>query len=274
MLRRLGWLAAALVAGLTGWAFAYGPLFPYSIIQPGYASVRFQRAEVMFPRNKVLDAAYQEVDRYIQEAEEFEQLHAPHLVRITLCADWSDFARFCPVVRGRAVAGVTLEPGTVIYITPKVAEKNLDPGEFLRHEIAHAVIIQNMTLWQAAQFKHITWLYEGLPVWFGRQKAYISQQEFLDRAKRTNLVPVMRFDAGAARAETVDMRFAYVAWRDFLDYLVQRSGRPKFLQFFAAVRKHPPQWSDEFQRSYGSPFDAVIGEFARAIREDRYRPLS
>lgn len=274
MLRRLLWAGAALVAGLTGWAFAYGPLFPYSIVKPGYSALKFQRAEVFYPKNQVLNAAYLQVDRYIQEAEQFDDLRAAHLIRITQCGNWGDFERFFPVVRGHGIGGVTLEPGTVIYITPKIIEKSLDPGEFLRHEIAHAVVIQNMPVWRAEQFKHVTWLYEGLPVWFGRQKAYVTQTEFLDRAKRTDMLPVMRFDAAAARPEIIDVRFAYIAWRDFLDYLVQRHGRSKFLAFFAAVRKHPLEWNSEFQQSYGAPFDGVVGDFSRAISDGRYRPQS
>ena len=273
MLRRLAWLAAVLVLCVTAWAFAYGPLFPYSVIQPGYHALRFQRAYVFYPKRQVLNAAYLDVDAFIREAEAFVELHAPHLIRITQCANWSDFERFCPVIRGHSVGGVTLEPGTVIYITPKIEEKHLDPGEFLRHEIAHAVVIQNMPVWKAEQLKHVTWLYEGLPVWFGRQKSYISQKEFLERAARTDLLPVMRFDADATRPEIIDMRFAYIAWRDFLDYLVQRDGKQKFLEFFAEVRQSPPDWVRQFERSYGTPFDAVAGEFSRAIRDGSYRPL-
>jgi hypothetical protein len=167
---------------------------------------------------------------------------------------------------------VTLDTATVIYITPRIAERKLDTNEFLRHEIAHAVIIENTPLLALQRLKHHTWLFEGIPVWYGRQRAYVTQEEFRRQALNTDLVPILEYDAKGVNPSPIDMRFAYIAWRNFLDYLDQQKGRAAFLQFFAAVRTDPARLQQLFASSYGAAFPDKVREFQAAVRTGTFHP--
>ena len=129
MRRKLGYITLLLFL----LAFPYGPLFPWSPVQPGYQTERFQRADVIYPNGTVIPESYRRIDSLISEAELFHQLPMPRRMTVIACRNWKDFHRFMPHIRSQAVAAVTLAPGTVIYVTPKVQEKGLDSAEFLRH---------------------------------------------------------------------------------------------------------------------------------------------
>ncbi len=95
----------------------------------------------------------------------------------------------------------------VIYVTPILLEKHLDVGEFLRHEITHAIIGNNASWWKLPRMKHVSWLYEGVPVWFGRQHSYVTQEEFMAGARTMDLHPVIGFDSVSNDSGKVNMRF-------------------------------------------------------------------
>ncbi len=68
-----------------GYAFRAGPLFAWSPIKPGYNVLRLQRADVYFGKGAMLDPAFRNVDRYIDETEKFHQLSLPHRMTIIVC---------------------------------------------------------------------------------------------------------------------------------------------------------------------------------------------
>jgi hypothetical protein len=107
-------------------AFPYGPLFPWSPVHPGYVSQRFARADVLYPSGTTLPDAYRQIDSLIAESEQFHRLPMPHRMTVIACRSWEDFHRFVPHIRSHGVAAVTLAPGAVIYVTPKIAEKGVE----------------------------------------------------------------------------------------------------------------------------------------------------
>jgi hypothetical protein len=271
MLRRTVRVILALLLCVTSYALAYGPLFPWSPIQPGYTSISLKRADIVYPRRSRLDPSYMLVDRYVAEAESFFKMAAPKRMRVVAFGTWGDFARFCPIVHGR-VGAVTLEKVDVIYVTPILAEKHLDTGEFLRHEITHAIVGNNVAWLRLRRMRHVSWLYEGVPVWFGRQRAFLTQQEFVKRAQITDLSPVMRFDAVDDDAAAVDMRFYYIAWRDFIDYLVQTWGRERFARFHRLYMDDADHVEAHFGHIFGTPFSSAVRDFELALRSGTFDP--
>ena len=49
--------------------FLYGPLFPWSPFESGYARLATQRADVYYPEGAPIEPAYRQVDAYIAESE-------------------------------------------------------------------------------------------------------------------------------------------------------------------------------------------------------------
>jgi hypothetical protein len=139
------------------YAFLYGPLFPWSPIKPGYNHLSLARADVYYAQATTPDPAYSQLGSLIAEADSFHRLPLRKRIRIITCRDWGDFARFVPTLRGRVVGAVTYDTGTVIFVTPKIAERHFYLAEFLRHELSRAVLHQNTTFWAGRGLN--TWRY-------------------------------------------------------------------------------------------------------------------
>lgn len=268
MRKRLLLSSLLLMVVATPLLFAYGPLFPWSPVTPGYQKIALQRAEILAPSGQTLPTVYRQIDQMIEECERFHRLKMHQPLRVVICADWTDFGNFLPTLRGaRGVGAATLQTGTVIYITPRLVERKLDPDEFLRHELSHAIVWQNVTIWRSVRMEPHTWLSEGVPVWFGRQRSYVSQQQFREMAPSFDLVAILQ-----TRDQKVsDIRFAYIAWRNFLDYLVQQRGADTFHAFFAKYREAPDEVYRSFEQIYGTSHEQAARAFEQAVRSGEFR---
>lgn len=260
-LRVAVWVSAC----ATPFLFAYGPLFPWSPVKPGYQRLALERADVYYPDGSLLPPAYRQLDSLIGEAERFHRLPMPRRVAVVAVRDWNDFHRFMPNYPGTAVGAVTLATGTVIYVTPKIAERGLDLREFLRHELSHAAMHQNTPIARAFAMQKVSWVYEGVPVWFGRQRAYLTQEEFRERARTIDFLPAFTAPGG-------DMRFNYVVWRDFIDFLDQSAGRETFWRFYGEFRQHPGRIDVDFASAYGHSIEQMIHAFQAAVCTGTYVP--
>lgn len=243
-----------------------GPLLPWSPVKPGYTHFILHRADIYYPSGTMLDESYKQIDVFIEEAETFHRLKMADRITVIAPSTWTAFHRQAPWQRGTAIAGLTLQTGTVIFITPKVAEKHFDPAEFLRHELSHAILNQNMPLWRGHKMNAQPWLFEGIAVDFGRQKSYLTEEEFTARAQTQPLAP-------AFNGDNSDMRFNYVAWRYFVEYMMTKRGRERFQDYLLRVMQDPDQARAVFPELFGLSFDAAIQEFQAKLKEPRLAPL-
>jgi hypothetical protein len=251
------WFVLAIVIiGAAG--FLFGPLFPWSPLKPGYTHFTLHRADVYYPTGTTLDDAYLKLDSFIDEAEKFHQLKMPDRVKVIAPRTWTDFHLQAPWQRG-PVGAITLLTGTVIFLTPKIAEKHFDTAEYLRHELSHAILDQNMTMWRAHKMNRQPWLFEGLAVDFGHQKSYLTEAEFIARAQTEPL-------AAAFDGTNSDMRFTYVAWSDFVEYMIQTAGRARFQDYLLRVMQDPDEARSLFPELFGVSFDKAVTEFERRLR--------
>lgn len=254
-----------LAFGLVAAAFPYGPLFPWSPVKPGYEKAVFARADVYYPAGAALDEAYRTIDDSVAHAEQFHRLRLHGRVKVIACRDWSDFHRMLPVIQGRGVGAATLETGTVIYVTPKLDEAHLDKREFLRHELSHAVLNQNASLWRSHRMGPHAWFYEGIAVACGAQQSYDSAEQFRAKARALDLTRVIGGRL-ATLPEPRDMRFLYPAWRYFLEYRIADGGRDKFQGLIDAFRADPDAIREDYQRIYGEPIEATVRRFQASLR--------
>lgn len=251
-------LASVSLLLLAAWAFAFGPLFAWSPVHPGYDTQRLQRATIVYPASTLPAAALTGADAAVADVESWLGMTMHSRVTVVLCRDWDDFHRFVPTIRGR-VGGVTI--GSAIYLTPRIAEKHLDLGEYLRHELTHALVGQNVPLWRLPRLEKRSWLYEGVPVWVGRQQSYATHQEFLAQARTLDLAGVID-----TAHPSSDMRFNYVAWRNFIDYLDHTHGRAAFLDFYHAYLADPDAELARFQSIFGASLPDAVRHYQSTLR--------
>lgn len=252
---------------ITIWSFGYGPLLPWSPIRPGFAAITDGRVTVVYPEMERLPAPLRAPAALLREAEQFHRLSASRNITVFVCPDWPTAYRVLPRLARHGVGGITLVTGAAIYVLPTVAERRLDPVEFVRHELSHALLYQNRGLLDASRIEEVEWLTEGIAVWFGDQKAYITGNEFL------RLVPTL--DLGAYIDPALrprlngdfDMRVAYVCWRRFNMFL--HAGNPdRYWAYVHAAIRDPRPWRALFESHFGQPFATAISDFARQVQAE------
>lgn len=253
-------------------AFPYGPLIPWSPIHPGYQELATQRTDILFPMGMKLPEAYAHIDEFVERAEKFHRLPMKSRVSVIVCRDWADFGRFMPHLRGRMAAAVALFTGTTIYVTPKVAERGLDIGEFIRHELSHAVIHQNQNLIETIRIMRQEWFCEGLAVSFGEQRSFITPYEFVDLARKQDLGPIIDPERTKENPMPFNMRIGYQVWRYFLEYLIDTYGRDLFQQYLTAFMAHSGSYRSLFEQCFGVSLQKAVENFQAAIRAGRWRP--
>ncbi|MBL8173301.1 MAG: hypothetical protein JNK48_01440 [Bryobacterales bacterium] len=258
--RSLGLLALALLTA----AFPFGPLFPWSPWKPGYHAIPLARADVFIPAGTTAPPAYRQIDAYIQAAEHTLQLSAPKRIAIVLTPTWTHFRRLMPHMRSTGIGAVTLATGGIVYVTPRIAARNFDHGEFLRHEICHAVIHQNQSVLAAFRISQVEWLSEGLAVMFGNQQAYVTRDEMLARARREDILPAI--DPQLRDPRTFQIRYAYQLWRYFCEFLIEHYGRETFQRYLRAVMADPSAWRTQFQSVFQTPFVEAVKSYQEKLR--------
>ena len=257
---------AALLFILLAMAFPFGPLLPWSPVKPGYHTVSYASADIYVGGGDDRIGDYGDVDRMMREAEAFHQMKYRRRVRVIACRSWSDCERALPWLHVKVIGGVTLATGDVIYITPRLKEKNLSAAEFLRHELSHALLDQQTTVRKALKMNEQSWFSEGLAVSFGDQKAYLSRAEFLERAPKEDLAKFIDPEVMDISAPAWDARFAYVAQRYFLEYLKGRFGAERFQGFTVKYIDNPGDYRNLFNGAFQISFADAIKQFAQAIK--------
>ena len=265
--RLAGWLggAAALLLLL---AFPWGPLFPLSPLKPGYRVQRFQRADLVVPKDRAPHPSYVELDRLVQEAEQFHQLPGPKRVTVVVCRSWGDFYRFMPHFLGWKGYGMALHLLDTIYLTPRIQESGFDEEEAVRHELSHAVLNNNSSFLNALRMKRQQWVSEGIAVWFQGGRGFLSAGQFLARARQRDLLRVIP-PARNLPASQGSVPFRYAAWHYFLRYLTERHGREKLQRFLLAYMDDPGSYQAQFARVYGQSLADAVADFQQAVRQGR-----
>jgi hypothetical protein len=262
-------LAALLLACVGTAAFAYGPLLPWSPVKPGYETASFARARIFFAKSGPLLDDYRAIDQMMAEAEQFHRLRFRSPVSVIACKSWGDCERGLPWLSVRGLGGITLATGDVIYITPKLAERHFHTGEFLRHELSHALLSQNTTMLKTHQLNDSPWFFEGLAVSFGRQQDFFTREQFHDLAGRVELAEYLD---PARRASPWNARFAYPVQRYFVEYLKDRYGDDRFSRYLLSAISGPRRMMPQFAEVFGNSFTAVIADYQRDVRAGVWPP--
>ncbi|HMV84067.1 MAG TPA: hypothetical protein PLD20_16570 [Blastocatellia bacterium] len=253
-------------------AFPFGPLLPWSPIKPGYNSVSHARADVYFNKAEAEPADCRAVDQMMAEAEGFHGLKFQKRVKVIDCKNWDDCGRSWFWMNVKPLGGITLGTGDVIYLTPKIKERNFSLAEFLRHELSHALISQNTSIRNSLKLTDQAWFSEGIAVWFGNQKAYLSREEFLEKAKTADLVKVIDPAQMDRTSPDWSARFAYPAQRYFLEYLKQTRGADQFQSFLVKYIQAPDDYQTLFNEIYKQSLTDAVRQFEQAIRSGQWLP--
>jgi hypothetical protein len=272
-------LAVAVVAGVLFYGLAFGPLFAFSPVKFGFDELRLARCSIFYPRGTTPDRAYSKLDDLMAEAERFHGLSFKKRVRVIVCATNPQYRRFS-LASGNACTSPT---GAVIYVRPSIADATYPPrvghengklillppantakrdlASFLKHELSHAILYQNTTLWKAMKINR--WLEEGLAIYFGNAHHYYARQELrslaIDDAFWFNLVDEEAEPTGIP--DTIRHFFSYGVYGDFARFLIETYGRDAFLGYVREYIQGPGNEEALFLTRFGISLNDAVARF-------------
>jgi hypothetical protein len=253
------------------WAFLVGPLFAWSPIKPGYDVIRHGRADVYFGSGVAIPAAYARIDEDIAAVEAFHALPVRTRMTVVICRDWSDCHRFVPWLRGELVGAVTIELfGNVIFVTPQVSRMGFDHDVFIRHELSHAVLLQNAALMARPLFQRAQWLYEGVAVLSAGPEAFGTWENAASIIAHDPVLPM--FSTDPWQTPKFNIRSAYLVWSFFLEWVVDVRGRDTLQRLLSRFLDHPADARQLYQEVYGEPLESSVARFVQMVNMHRWSP--
>jgi hypothetical protein len=250
-----------LLIPVSAYAFVSGPLFPYSVIKPGFSKLELEKATIFYPNGTQLSDDYYKLDRMIAETEAFHKIHFKKNVSVIVCATSRQYKGFS-TQRAHACAMPT---GTIIYINPSINSTGRDLAGFLKHELSHAVLFQNTSFLKAMKLK--SWVTEGLAIYYGNSHHYYNDEELrklaidkgyffnvLDKKAEPENIPV-----------EIKYKFKYGEYRAFMGYLVKTYGLQPVLNYTLEYIKHPNKEEALFHDILGSNLEEAFSQFHKKI---------
>ena len=273
------------------YALLFGPLFAFSPLKLGFDELRLGRCSVFYPRETTPDPAYSKADDLMAEAEEFHRLTFKKRVRVIVCATNSQYRRFS---HASGIAS-TIPTGTVIYIRPSIAEAtyppridhqdgklkllppanhaNRDLPSFLKHELSHAILYQNTTLWKAMKIKR--WVEEGLAIYFGNSDHYYARGRGGDELRVLAIDDGFWFPLTDDEAEPpgipdgIKHFFSYGVYCGFITYLVDTYGRDHVLTFVRDYVRAPQNEEALFKKQFAVSLNEAVEGYRKGLSSPR-----
>jgi hypothetical protein len=249
--------------------FLWGPLFPYSLVQIGFTRHELSHAVIIVEHGAAF-SDYARVDALIPTVERFHELRFQYKPCLYVFRDDASYVRHTGS-HTRFFAA----PNSNIVIAPWAVREDkqgtISLDIYLRHELSHALLFQQMGMWRALWYPQ--WLLEGIGVYSTNQFGtswYPGKAETLMLIKRGNYMPPLDFKT--RREDRVPLNvpyritFMYAEFGVIVDDLVHQYGREKFLSYM----KRLCETSDDeqaFRDTFGMPFAVYLDDFVRKARQ-------
>ena len=267
------------------YGFFFGPLFPWCPIKPGFAKLRLNRCTILYPKGTQPAPEYATLDALMEEMEQFHNLRFKKKIQVIVCASNEQCKRFS----GQNGHACAVQTGTVLYIRPSIQYTTFPPtlgpdGEiipeaeagkqpprdltgFLKHELSHALLYQNTSLFKA--FCISRWVDEGLAVCSGNPDHYYRDREFrvlaFDRGFFFNLLEEDSEPHVVPRE--IKYFFTYGAYGMFMGWLIQVHGRDQVLDFIHEYIRAPGRKELLFQQHFGCTPPEMLERFRQESQQ-------
>lgn len=275
-MKKILFACAIIAVPLLIYGFLFGPLFPYSPLKIDFAEEHFSWYTLIYPKSTNLSPEYLALGSLFDEAETFHRLRFKKPVKIIVCATIGQYKRFS-LAGGRAC---TAQTGTIIYISPMVKNAKYPPNiainknhttilepphttprdlaSFLKHELSHALLYQNTSLFKALNISR--WFEEGFAVYFGNSHHYYQGAQLktlaVDQGYFFDLFDDKAEPEGIPRE--IKYYFMYGIYSEFMNYLITTYGVDRVLNFMTEYLTAPKDEEQLFASFFGvSPQEAL-----------------
>ncbi len=262
------------LSGIIFYLFLYGRLFPFSPIIIGFEKCESEKATIYFHDNEDI-SDFKVIDSLIYKTEQFHQLTFKRKVKIFICNSDSEIKR----LSGFSARFNTQLIYGRIFISGKAnkerKERKIHLDTYLKHELSHSVLFQNMSLILALNYPG--WFTEGTAVYSANQMGvdgYFSKEETLNKIKEGFFVEPKDWGtilSISSKGKTVKecsienkYKFIYSEYGLIVESLIQAYGKDKFDTFLEKSLSENDFYG-LFERIYNEEFTEYISKFKKQL---------
>lgn len=247
----------------------WGKLFSFSPIIIGFTKYELPHSSI-YVQNGGDVSSLTRIDTLIPIVEDFHELKFSYKPKIFIFRDSISFirhslskARFCVYPNGR------------LFISPwalqEDKENKISLEIYLRHELSHSLIDQNVGLINA--FRYPQWLMEGIAVYSSNQMGtsfYPSKEETYRYIYQGNFLQPLDFKTKNEDNIKLNVEyritFMYSEFACIVDFLIETYGKEKLLIFMKKLLIESDN-DKVFKEVYNIEFSQVIQNFRKQVIE-------
>lgn len=256
------------VLGITIYCFLFGKMFSYSPIIVGFTKDELSNT-IAYVQNGAEFSEHQKIDSLIPSIEEFHQLKFKHKPKLFVFRNKESYLQ-----RSMTKARFLAYPNGSLVISPwaikEATEGVISLEIYLRHELSHILLCQNMGI-MAAYIHYPKWLLEGIAVYSSDQMGtswYPSKHKTYSYIQEGNFMPPEYFKTKQEDKIDLDVEyritFMYSEFACIVDYLIHIYGREKFLLYMKRLIANNDH-NKVFSKVYGIEFYKFIQNFKNSI---------
>ncbi len=237
----------------------WGPLFPWSPIKPGFNRIGSSKATTYIIKNEG-DSVVYAIDEIIQEVEKFHDLKFKRKFKIIILGRESNMKRFLPWLRSSGYS-VKIGYANLIYIGANARNSSYGVRVFLKHEISHLLLHQNM----ASGLDNLRtvdqgWLAEGAATYFGGPH-YYEKTGFVEYWERNNLAFDSLYEQNPRKMDRNIFAQKYTYYRFFVQFLIDAYGLEKFQSYLKEYLRAPLDYKMLFPKVYNEDLNSILKKF-------------
>ena len=236
----------------------WGPLFPWSPLKIGFTKIESSIATI-YIEDYEGESAVHNIEEIIRDEERFHALKFKEKFKIIILGKESSMKRFLPWMRGSDYS-VKLGYVNVIYIGPFGRFSQYGLEAYMKHEISHLLIHQNVT---SGNFEILNqgWLSEGTATYFGGPHFY-EKNEFINLWKESGRGFGSLYEENPLVMDRDIITLKYTYYRFFVEFLINTYGLEKFQAYLNSYINDPKNYKPLFSDIYHEDVDEILRKYS------------
>ncbi|MFC1725167.1 hypothetical protein ACFL4T_06045 [candidate division KSB1 bacterium] len=241
----------------------YGPLYPWSPVKISYKKTDLEMASVYVKDKGNWNPIIYQVDEIMKAEEDFHGLKYKSRIKIFCVADSGDMKRFVPYLE-MSDGAVNLGILRLIFLGPVTRTASFGLEAFLKHELSHALLVQNTSIKKALQIHRQSWLAEGTAVFYSGLFFY-NKCSFAKICRQMDLKFDSIYPGRALDFEKGEMKFKYSLYGFFVQFLIEKYGMDMFREYVKEYIKEPENYKKFCLEIYGESFKIMLSRFEKYV---------
>ena len=256
------------LGGLLIYEFLWGRLFPISPMILGFDHWKSARAVVYFHKNETT-TELEDIDKIISTVENYHRLKFKKTLRVFLTGSDREYKR----LTGTTARFVSMPLHGRIFISSRAKNDyrsgRIDLDIYLKHELSHSLLYQNMGLWRSLSYPG--WFMEGLGMISAGQcgtGGYYTFSQVAETMKKgifaepSDWGTIISSEGETVKKMQLDNKFHFIysEYAFIIEELMNQYGNEKMLGFLKSSMTES-DFTGLFARTFGVRLDDFLDMF-------------